>query len=66
MVTGAKHLVGAAEIGRMLGVSRQRVQQLTRRKDFPEPEVVLAAGKIWKRTDIEKWAHARGRAPVAG
>jgi hypothetical protein len=58
------HLVGAAEIGRMLGVSRQRVQQLAGREDFPEPDVVLEMGKVWKRADIVKWARDRGR-PVA-
>jgi prophage regulatory protein len=55
------HLVGAAEIGRMLGVSRQRVQQLVNRDDFPEPEAVLEMGKVWKRSDVEEWARSRGR-----
>jgi predicted DNA-binding transcriptional regulator AlpA len=55
------HLVGAAEIGRLLGVSRQRVQQLVNRDDFPEPEAVLEMGKVWKRSDVEEWARSRGR-----
>jgi predicted DNA-binding transcriptional regulator AlpA len=55
------HLVGAAEIGRMLGVSRQRVQQLVSREGFPEPEAVLEMGKVWKRSDIEDWARSQGR-----
>jgi predicted DNA-binding transcriptional regulator AlpA len=55
------HLVGAAEIGRMLGVSRQRVQQLVIREGFPEPEAVLEMGKVWKRSDVEEWARSRGR-----
>lgn len=55
------HLVGAAEIGRMLGVSRQRVQQLVGRDGFPEPEVVLDMGKVWKRADVEEWARSHGR-----
>ena len=55
------HLVGAAEIGRMLGVSRQRVQQLVSRDGFPEPEAVLEMGKVWKRSDIEDWARSQGR-----
>jgi predicted DNA-binding transcriptional regulator AlpA len=55
------HLVGAAEIGRMLGVSRQRVQQLIRRDGFPEPEAVLDMGKVWKRADVEEWARDHGR-----
>jgi predicted DNA-binding transcriptional regulator AlpA len=61
MVSAVHHLVGAAEIGRMLGVSRQRVQQLVNRNDFPEPEVALDMGKVWKREDVEAWATSRGR-----
>jgi predicted DNA-binding transcriptional regulator AlpA len=55
------HLVGSAEIAAMLDVSRQRVQQLISREDFPEPEVVLAMGKVWKRADVLAWAKAHGR-----
>jgi predicted DNA-binding transcriptional regulator AlpA len=55
------HLVGAAEIAAMLGVSRQRVQQLIARPDFPEPVVVLAMGKVWETKDVRAWAKARGR-----
>lgn len=63
MVVPVHHLVGSAEIGRMLGgLSRQRVQQLIQRDDWPEPEVVLDMGKVWKRADIEEWAKAHGRA----
>jgi len=55
-------LAGTAEIAAMLGVSRQRVQQLVKRADFPEPYDVLAAGtRIWKRADVEAWARAHGR-----
>lgn len=62
MVLPVHHLVGSAEIGRMLGVSRQRVQQLIQRDDWPQPEVVLEMGKVWKRADVEEWARAHGRA----
>ena len=46
----------------MLGVSRQRVQQLAARDDFPEPEVTLAMGKVWQRAAVEAWARDHGRA----
>jgi predicted DNA-binding transcriptional regulator AlpA len=49
----------------MLGVSRQRVQQLVSRDDFPRPDVVLEMGKVWKRSDVEAWARDQGRL-VAG
>ena len=61
MVTAVHHLVGSAEIGRMLGVSRQRVQQLINRKDFPAPEVTLEMGKVWKRSEVAGWARTHGR-----
>ena len=62
MVTAVHHLVGAAEIARMLGgLSRQRVQQLISRPGFPKPEVALDMGKVWKRADIVAWAKANGR-----
>ncbi len=60
------HLVGAAEIARMFGVSRQYVDQLSRRDDFPKPEVELASGRVWKREAVEKWARATGRKIVKG
>jgi len=50
------HLVGAAEIALMLGVSRPRVYQLMDSyEDFPEPEVDLASGRVWRRARIEQW-----------
>ena len=54
-------LVGAAEIAALLGVSRQRVDQLSRHQDFPEPLTELASGRIWTRQSIEEWARASGR-----
>jgi predicted DNA-binding transcriptional regulator AlpA len=62
MFAAVHHLVGAQEIGAMLGVSRQRVQQLAARDDFPEPEVTLAMGKVWQRAAVEAWARDHGRA----
>lgn len=62
MVPDVHHLVGSAEIRRMLGgVSRQRVQQLINRDDFPKPEVELDMGKVWKREAVEQWARSHGR-----
>lgn len=51
----------------MLGVSRQHVSTLANSKaiGFPEPEVELAAGRIWRREAIEGWMSANP-ARVAG
>lgn len=51
----AKYLMGAREIENRLGVSRQRVQQLVSRSDFPVPYDELAMGKVWLKEDIERW-----------
>jgi predicted DNA-binding transcriptional regulator AlpA len=53
------HLVGTAEIAEMLGVSRQRVHQLSRREDFPAPVAVLSAGSIWEREAVDVWLAAQ-------
>ena len=56
------YLVGVAEIAEMFGVTRQRINAIVAtHPDFPEPEAVLAAGRIWLRTAIEEWASSHGR-----
>jgi prophage regulatory protein len=61
MILGMEQLVGAAEIGQLLGVSRQRVYQLTSSSDFPEPVATLAMGKVWQTADVRRWATQHGR-----
>ncbi|MGH9111591.1 MAG: helix-turn-helix transcriptional regulator [Acidimicrobiales bacterium] len=55
-------LVSTPEIAALLGVSRQRVDQLTRTPGFPEPTASLAIGRVWERSDVEAWARETGRA----
>ena len=55
MQDGPFLLVGAHEIRDLLGVSRQRVYQLAKRSDFPEPVAELAQGKVWAPADLEAW-----------
>jgi predicted DNA-binding transcriptional regulator AlpA len=58
-------LVGAHEIRVMLGISRQRVNQLLAGSRFPEPVARLAQGAVWRKRDIEQWMRDTGReAPV--
>lgn len=52
---------GAAEIAALFGVSRQRVQQIVTRQDFPRPVIELAMGKIWATAEVIEWAEQRGR-----
>lgn len=41
-------LMGAREISVRLGLSRQRVQQLAERPDFPAPVASLRRGRVWR------------------
>jgi predicted DNA-binding transcriptional regulator AlpA len=55
-------LIGIFEISALLGVSRQRVDQITRTDPaFPSPVAELHAGRVWLRSDVEEWARMTGR-----
>lgn len=54
-------LVGVREIAKLLGVTRQRADQLSRTKGFPEPVAELATGRIWYRAEAVAWAKESGR-----
>ena len=54
-------LMGVTEIADLLGVSRQRVDQLAATAAFPEPVAELAAGRVWKKADVVRWAKKAGR-----
>ncbi|BCY08722.1 AlpA family transcriptional regulator [Actinoplanes sp. L3-i22] len=49
--------MGAREIAVRMGLSRQRVQQLAERADFPAPVVSLCMGRVWRAAEIEFWLH---------
>lgn len=56
-------LAGIEEILDLLvRISRERVQELTFRSDFPEPVAELADGDVWLRDDVEAWIHEHGDA----
>ena len=52
-------LLGATDIARVLGVSRQRVYQLAELPGFPQPAARLARGALWNRAEIETLRDAR-------
>ena len=58
--------MGAAEIAALLGISRQRTQQLVNKAGFPAPVAELAMGKVWDAADVRDWAIADGRIPAEG
>lgn len=56
--------VAIPEIGKMLGVSRQRASKIIHTyDDFPKPVVELSIGRIWLRQHVEDWAKAHHRRP---
>ena len=60
--------MGPKEIQIWFGVSRQRVQQIIARPDWPAPCAVLSTGRIWLREDVEAWVvrHRPDLLPGAG
>jgi hypothetical protein len=56
-------LVSSVEAAEILGVSRQRVSELRRRKDFPEPVYELRTGPLWIRAGIERFNERWDRKP---
>ncbi len=55
-------LVGISEVAELLGVSRQRVDKISRTDEhFPTPVAELHAGRVWLRADVEEWISRSGR-----
>src|SRR5206468_4070557 len=58
------HLVGIGEIAQILGVSRQRADQIAASyRDFPLPVVHLLSGRVWKRADVDAWVRKHPSRP---
>ena len=56
-------LVGINDVADMLGVSRTRADQLSRRPSFPEPKVRHARVRLWEETEVRAWIEANRRPP---
>lgn len=57
----AEAAMGLTEIAGLLGISRQRVFQLSQGSDFPAPLARLKMGDVWLTEDVETWARETGR-----
>jgi hypothetical protein len=55
----AAGLVGLAELAELFGLAKSTVSERTRRPDFPRPLAVLAAGPVWRREDVVRYARQR-------
>jgi hypothetical protein len=48
----------AADIGRHLGVTKQRAHQIVREAGFPAPVDEDAIGELWDGTQVRRWSSA--------
>lgn len=53
--------MGVQEMALATGMWRQRVDELTRREDFPVPLVHTAGGRAWEVGEVRAWFEGRGR-----
>jgi predicted DNA-binding transcriptional regulator AlpA len=53
-----QNIVGANEIAKRLGRAHSTIVHSWHRrlKDFPQPIVVLKAGKLWDWEEVKEWA----------
>lgn len=56
-------LAGLAEAAEILGVSKQRAQQLSQQPGFPEPVARLKATPVWRRAELVALAASRRTTP---
>jgi predicted DNA-binding transcriptional regulator AlpA len=56
-----KHELGTADIAALFGVSRPRIWQLRKRKDFPAPAGTRNGRDYWYEAPILRWAAQAGR-----
>lgn len=56
-------VVGYAEIAQMIGISRQRVRQLSNTPKFPHPVIKTSQGPLYNQYAIELWAETRDTKP---
>ena len=53
--------VGSDAIAELLQISRERVDRLTERPDFPRHVCHLSVGKLWRTDEVEAWAEKARR-----
>jgi len=61
--SNAPDFVGVSELAGILRVSKQRISKLASAPEFPKPIAILAAGPIWRKTTIARFAEAWERRP---
>jgi predicted DNA-binding transcriptional regulator AlpA len=51
-----RRLMRLVDIAELLGVSKQRADQLRNGHDFPDPVDRWARGDLWAASDVRRWA----------
>jgi eukaryotic-like serine/threonine-protein kinase len=59
-------LASVREIADLFGVSRQTALRYTRHEAFPQPLGRVAAGPIWRLSDVQAWGAAHLPLPRPG
>ena len=54
-------VVALAELTQMLGVTKNRAMQISRKSDFPAPLGDLSVGRIWSYEAVVEFCAATGR-----
>ncbi len=54
-------LLSGSDVARRLGITRQRVQQLSSQGRFPRPLVAFGTVTVWRWGDVADWASVQGR-----
>jgi predicted DNA-binding transcriptional regulator AlpA len=54
-------LGGVSEVAQHLNISRQRLNEVRQRNDFPQPVVELSSGPVWDMEAIERWTSSGAR-----
>jgi hypothetical protein len=54
-------VVALAELTQMLGVTKTRAMQISRKADFPTPLGDLSVGRIWSYEAVVEFCEATGR-----
>lgn len=60
-VSRRPELVGVAEIAVRVGVTAERIRQLARSREMPDPVGHLGRQAVWRWDEVEAWARHTGR-----
>ena len=61
MMGSPPQVIALAELTQMLGVSKNRAMQVSRKSDFPAPLGDLSVGRIWSYEAVVEFCEATGR-----